>query len=87
MGGGPRREEKRGYVGMGEYAQFYIFFSNKESFLNQRKGSWEGGSAIKNTECCSRRLRFRFQHPHGSSQPSVAPVPGGLKPSSDLCGH
>jgi hypothetical protein len=35
-----------------------------------RRG-WRDGSAIKSTDCSSRGLEFKFQQPHGGSQPSV----------------
>jgi hypothetical protein len=31
--------------------------------------------------CSPKRLRFNSQHPHGSSQLSITPVPGDLTPS------
>jgi hypothetical protein len=39
------------------------------------------GSEVENTGCSSRRPGFNSQHPHGSSQPSVTPLSGDLKPS------
>lgn len=30
---------------------------------------------------------FDGQHPHGSPQPSITPVPGDLTPSSGVLGH
>jgi hypothetical protein len=41
---------------------------------------WRDGSAVKNTGCSSRRPGFNSQHPHGTSQLSVTPVPEDLAP-------
>ena len=38
---------------------------------------WRDGSLVKSTICSCRGPRFNSQHPHGSSQLSVTPVPGG----------
>jgi len=45
------------------------------------KWGWKDGSVIKSTGCSSRGFRFNSQHPCGSSQLSVIPVPGDLTPS------
>ena len=42
------------------------------------------GSQVTSTGCSSRGPRFNSQHPHGSSQPCMIPVPGVLIPSSSL---
>ena len=42
-------------------------------------GDWRDGSVVKS--CSSRGPGFNSQHPHGSSQLSVAPIPGDLTPS------
>jgi hypothetical protein len=34
-------------------------------------GGWRDGSAVRSTECSSRSPEFKFQQPHGGSQPSV----------------
>ena len=47
-------------------------------------GGWRDGSEVKSTDCSSRRPRFNSQHPHGSSQLSVTPVPGNLTPLHQL---
>jgi hypothetical protein len=39
-------------------------------------GPREMALGVKNTSCSSRGLGFNSQHPHGSSQLSVIPVPG-----------
>jgi hypothetical protein len=44
-------------------------------------GGWRDGSEVKNTDYSSRGPGFNSQHPHGSSQLSVTPVPGDLTPS------
>ena len=41
----------------------------------------------KSTECFSREPRFSSQHPHGSLQLSVTPVPDDQTPSPDHCGY
>lgn len=33
-----------------------------------------------------KRTQGQFPHPHGASQPPIAPVSGDLIPASDLCG-
>jgi hypothetical protein len=46
--------------------------------------SWvwrDDDSAIKSIGYSSREPTFNSQHPHGSSQPSVTPVPGNMTPS------
>jgi hypothetical protein len=44
-------------------------------------GAWRGGSAVESTGCSFREWGFDSQHPHGSSQLSVTPVPGDPTPS------
>ena len=44
-------------------------------------GGWRSGSVVKSTGCFSRVPRFNSQHPHGSSQLSLTPVPGDPTPS------
>lgn len=39
---------------------------------------WRNGSAVNRVGCSSRGPRFDSQDPPGSSQPSIAPVPGDL---------
>jgi hypothetical protein len=47
-----------------------------------KEGMVEGaGSEVKNTGCSSRGPSFNCQHPHGSSELSVIPVPGEFAPS------
>lgn len=46
----------------------------------------ENGSAVKSTGCFSRGPGFNSQCPHGSSQQSIASVPGDPMPSSGLYG-
>lgn len=59
--------------------------TDKNVARNKRfMGSWEDDLAVKNIGCSSRGSRFNSQHPHGRSQPSLTPVPGGLTPSSGL---
>ncbi|EDL87703.1 putative RNA methylase MDS024, isoform CRA_b [Rattus norvegicus] len=41
---------------------------------------WGDGSVVKSTDCFHLRLKFNSQHPRGSSQLSVTPVPGLLIP-------
>ena len=49
---------------------------------------WRNGSMLKSTGCSSRGWGFNsFQYPHGSSQPTVSPVPGNLTPSSGPWEH
>jgi len=44
------------------------------------KVDWRDGSVVRNTVCSSRGPEFNSQHPHGSSQPSVTPLPGDPTP-------
>lgn len=44
-------------------------------------------SAVRSTRCPSTGPLFSSQHPRGSSQPSVSPVPGDLSASSGLHRH
>lgn len=59
-----------------------IYFPSECCHRGRRKNL-----AAKSTGCCSRRPRFKSQHPHSSSQPWVPPVPGHLLASSHLCRH
>jgi hypothetical protein len=36
-----------------------------------RLGSWRDGSVVKSTDCSSEGPVFKFQQPHGGSQPSI----------------
>jgi len=45
---------------------------------------WRGGLVVKSTCCSCRALRLGSQHSHGSSEPSVTPVPGNPMPFSEL---
>lgn len=45
---------------------------------------WRNGSAVNRAGCSSRGPRFDSQDPPGSSQPSIAPVPGDLTTSAHL---
>jgi hypothetical protein len=38
------------------------------------KGGWRDGSEVKSTGCSSRGPGFNFQHSHGHSHLSIAPV-------------
>ena len=40
--------------------------------------SWRNGLVVKSTSCSSRGPGFSSQHPHGSSQVSLTPVPEDL---------
>ena len=50
--------------------------------FKKKKGGWSDGSVAKSTDCSFREPRFYPQHPHGGSQPSVAPDPGDPMASS-----
>jgi hypothetical protein len=39
--------------------------------LRRWGGGWRDGSAVKSTDCSSKGPEFKFQQPHGCSQPSV----------------
>jgi hypothetical protein len=55
---------------------------------------WRDGSGVKSTGCSSRGLGFNSQHPHGSLQLFVTPVPGDLtlshrqtcRQNTNICG-
>jgi hypothetical protein len=47
-------------------------------------GAWK---VVKRTDCSCRGPRLGSQHPHGSPQLSLTPVPGDMMPSTGLCGH
>uniref|UniRef100_A0A8C6QTS0 Collagen, type V, alpha 3 n=1 Tax=Nannospalax galili TaxID=1026970 RepID=A0A8C6QTS0_NANGA len=47
-------------------------------------GWGRAGGGLGSTGCSCREPRFDSQHPHGSQQPTVDPVPGDPMPSSDL---
>ena len=50
-------------------------------------GGWRDGPAVKSSGFF-KRTGFNFQHPHGGSQLSVTPAPGGNPaPSSGLYWH
>lgn len=49
-------------------------------------GARKDGSVVKSTSCSSRGCKFNSQQLHGSSQPSVIPVPGALTLSSGSVG-
>lgn len=49
----------------------------------KNKWGWREDWVVKSTDCSSGQHRLHFQHPHGSSQLPVMPVPRGLNPSSD----
>ena len=49
--------------------------------LKKKVGAGRIGSVVMSTGCSSKGPRFNSQHPHGSSQLSVTPVPGDLTPS------
>ena len=55
--------------------------------VSRNPGSSQTAQRLRSTGCSSRGPRFNSQHPHGSSQVSVTPVPGDLIPSSGLHGH
>jgi hypothetical protein len=63
--------------------------STKETVkLNCAIQNGAGKMARCSTSCLSRELEFNSQLPHGSSQPSVTPVPRDPKPSfKGPCGH
>jgi hypothetical protein len=44
--------------------------------LNEK--GWRNNSMVKSDGCSFRRPKFNSQHPHGSSQLSVTPVPRDL---------
>jgi hypothetical protein len=48
---------------------------------------WGDGSVVGSTGCSCRASRFSSKHPHGSSQPSVMPVPRHLIDFSRIHGH
>lgn len=43
--------------------QVLLYFSFQYKFIKNREDGVRDGSAIKSTECFSRRLRFHSQHP------------------------
>jgi hypothetical protein len=62
----------------------WTLFMNLQGIMvskGNQSWDWRDGSVVKSTEV----PRFSSQHLRGSSQPSIIPVPGDLKPSSDLC--
>jgi hypothetical protein len=59
---------------------------NKQTKTKQGWSFWPSGSVVRSTDCSCRGLGLDYQHLHGSSQPSITPVPGHLIPSSDLRG-
>ena len=75
-----------------EASLIYIKFQDSHNYteryecpeiLSQKlsKRDWRDGSVVKSTGYSSRGPRFNSQHPLGSSQQSVTPVPGDLTPS------
>lgn len=63
--------------------QYYLYTLCKKL----RDRGWRGGLVVKSTGFTSRAPGCGSQHPHDSSQQSLAPVPRDLKTSSDLLGH
>lgn len=58
------------------------------SYRGMRTLDWREVSEATNTCLSYRGPGFGFQHPRGSSQPSVCEsVPGNLRQTSSLCGH
>jgi hypothetical protein len=47
------------------------FKDNIPLFLKNKKEGWRDGSAVKSIDCSSAGPEFKFQQPHGGSQPSV----------------
>lgn len=58
----------------------------KETLKNKAEG-WRDGPVVRSTYCSCWGPELCSKHPHGGSQPSVAPVPANLTPSSGLCRH
>ena len=58
-----------------------LYLKTNKQRQKQKNRDWRDGSMVKSTSCSSRGLGFNSQHPHGSSQLSVTPVPGDLTPS------
>ena len=54
--------------------------TQKKKKLRTTVGGWRDGSVVKSTDSSSRGSGFNYQHPHGSSQLSVIPVPGDPTP-------
>jgi hypothetical protein len=48
---------------------------------------WKYSSVVESTSHSSRGPGFDFQHPYGSSQPSVSPVPGQSSVLVGINGH
>jgi hypothetical protein len=51
-------------------------------YINRCHWSWRDASVVKSTGCSSRGPGFYPQHPQGSSQLSITPVPGNPTHSS-----
>jgi hypothetical protein len=47
------------------------YYCQHRSYLKKKKKGWRDGSVVKNTDCSSEGPEFKFQQPHGGSQPSV----------------
>jgi hypothetical protein len=62
------------------FSNTYKTFKRK-MFCNNENICSLGGSEVKSPGCSSKGPRFNSQHPHGSLQISVTPVPGDLTPS------
>jgi hypothetical protein len=54
---------------MGQNPHTHI--KNKIVNSKRKKGGWRDGSVVKSTDCSSEGPEFKFQQPHGGSQPSV----------------
>jgi hypothetical protein len=46
------------------------YYIKKTKQKSERRG-WRDGSAVKNTDCSFEGPEFKFQQPHGGSQPPV----------------
>ena len=51
-----------------------------KAYTKEPAPGWRDSSVVKSTDYSSRGPRFNSQHPHGSSQLSVTPVPGDPTP-------
>jgi hypothetical protein len=52
-----------------EHVAFLSYLTH--SFKNISGGGWRDGSEVKSTDCSSEGPEFKFQQPHGGSQPLV----------------
>ena len=57
------------------------FKKKTEMGAGKQKWGWRDGSVLKNTDCSARGPGSNSQHPHGSSELCVTPVPEDLAPS------